>query len=340
NVNKSDQNFWRGRPVLVTGADGFIGSHLTEALTAAGAQVTALALYNSFDSLGWLDDMAADARAKIKTVRGDVRDPHQMTELCRGQDTVFHLAALIAIPFSYEAPASYVETNVRGAVNMLTAAHGANVRRFVQTSTSEVYGTAQITPISESHPLQAQSPYAASKIAADAMTEAFHRSFGMQTVTLRPFNTFGPRQSQRAVIGTVIRQALDPAVKEIRTGDLSPKRDFTFVADTARAFMAAAALDDTETNIVYNAGGGRMVTIGETVECVRAAAGTDKPVVRDESRVRPEASEVMALMADSSRFQKISGWRPETAFEDGVARTVAWWRARIDRVTSSPETVV
>ena len=223
---------WSRRKVLITGADGFIGSHLAEAMVAVGADVTALALYNSFDSHGWLDDLPAKAKSALRQVRGDIRDPHQMAKLCRGRDVVFHLAALIAVPYSYDAPSSYVQTNVQGTVNVLSATREAGVSRVIHTSTSEVYGTARFTPITEDHPLQGQSPYSASKIAADMMAESFHRSFAVPVITLRPFNTYGPRQSERAVISMVIRQALDPRCDALRVGDLPPSRDFSFVADT------------------------------------------------------------------------------------------------------------
>ncbi len=323
---------WDGTRVLVTGADGFIGSHLTEALTAAGADVTALALYNAFDSHGWLDDLAADVRSDVRLVRGDIRDAQQMAALCRGQEVVFHLAALIAIPFSYDAPSSYVQTNVQGTVNVLTAARDAGVRRVVHTSTSEVYGTARFTPITEDHPLQGQSPYSASKIAADMMAESFHRAFGLPVVTLRPFNTYGPRQSERAVIASVLRQALDPACAAIDVGDLRPRRDFTFVGDTAAAFMAAAALDDRHLGRTFNAGTGEMVSIAELVDRVRAATDCDKPVVEREERKRPPDSEVMALMADAAPFRDASGWSARTALDDGLRATAAWWSGRADRL--------
>ena len=323
---------WNGTKVVVTGADGFIGSHLAEALTAAGAEVTALALYNAFDSHGWLDDIAVEVRRRLTLVRGDIRDAQQMAALCRGQDVVFHLAALIAIPFSYDAPSSYVQTNVQGTVNVLAAARDAGVRRVVNTSTSEVYGTARATPITEDHPLQGQSPYSASKIAADMMAESFHRSFGLPMITLRPFNTYGPRQSERAVIPSLIRQALDPACAEIRVGDLRPTRDFTFVGDTVAAFMAVAALDDAYLGRTFNAGTGRMVTIGETVERVRAATGCGKPVVEEAVRKRPPDSEVMALMADATSLHDACGWSAGTPLDQGLRVTADWWSGRMDRL--------
>jgi len=322
--------FVAGRRVLVTGADGFIGSHLAAALLRAGAEVTALALYNAHDSHGWLDDLPEAERGAMRLVRGDVRDPHQMAELCRGQEIVFHLAALIAIPYSYAAPASYVDTNVHGTLNLLEGARRGAATRFVHTSTSEVYGTARVTPIDEDHPLQPQSPYAASKQAADAMVLAYHRSFGLPAVILRPFNTYGPRQSERALIPTVIRQALDPRRDAIALGDLAPRRDFNYVDDTVGAFLAVAALDDGRLGETFNAGSGRMVSIGETVERIRTLTGTNKPVRVEGARIRPPASEVMALMADSRRLATASGWTPAVDLEAGLARTVAWWRGRVD----------
>ena len=323
---------WSRRKVLITGADGFIGSHLAEAMVALGADVTALALYNSFDSHGWLDDLSEAARKALDPVRGDIRDPHQMAALCRGQDVVFHLAALMAIPYSYDAPSSYVQTNVQGTVNILSAARRAGVSRVIHTSTSEVYGTARFTPITEDHPLQGQSPYSASKIAADMMAESFHRSFALPVITLRPFNTYGPRQSERAVISTVIRQALDPRCDALRVGDLSPSRDFNFVADTVAAFVKAAELDDSHLGAVFNVGSGTMVTVGGMIDAVRAVTGCDKPVIQEGHRKRPAASDVMTLMADATRLREASGWAPGFDLAGGLERTVAWWSGRMDRV--------
>ena len=330
--SSSASTSWRGRRVFVTGADGFIGSHLVERLVTEGAEITALALYNSFDAHGWLDDLPADKRAAVRLERGDIRDPHQMQALAKGQEAIFHLAALIAIPYSYAAPSSYVQTNVQGTVNVLQAARDAGVARIVHTSTSEVYGTAQFTPITEDHPLQGQSPYSASKMAADMMAESFYRSFETPVVTLRPFNTYGPRQSERAVISTVIRQAIDPACGEIRLGDLTPTRDFNFVGDTVSAFLAAASLGDEHLGRVYNAGSGRMVTIGEMVEMVRRVTGCTKPIVQEDHRRRPAKSEVMALMADASRLRAACGWESRVNLEEGLRVTADWWRARADRL--------
>ncbi|MEX2450111.1 MAG: SDR family NAD(P)-dependent oxidoreductase [Rhodospirillales bacterium] len=320
---------WNGKKTLVTGADGFIGSHLTEALIRRGADLTALAQYNSFDSYGWLDDLPADIRENTRLKRGDIRDAQQMARLCESQDVVFHLAALIAIPYSYEAAASYVETNVRGTLNLLEATRRNGLERFIQTSTSEVYGTAQTRPIAETHPLQAQSPYAASKIGADMMALSFARSFDLPVVVLRPFNTYGPRQSERAVISTVIRQFLDPSCETVCTGDSTPKRDFNFVADTVSAFMAIAASDSVESGETYNAGSGTMVSIGEMIDLVRDITGSNKPVAQESQRLRPADSEVMELQADAGRLRDATGWRSEVDLRDGLSRTIDWWRCRV-----------
>lgn len=322
---------YRGKRVVVTGADGFIGSHVVEALVAEGAEVTALALYNSFDAHGWLDELPAETLGAIRLVRGDVRDGGFVSRLLAGQDVCFHLAALIAIPFSYDAPRAYVDTNVVGTLNVLEAARDHGLSRVVHTSTSEVYGTALTQPMPESHPLQGQSPYSASKIGADMMAEAFARSFGLPVVTLRPFNTYGPRQSERAVISATIRQALDPACESIRLGDLSPKRDFTFVSDTAQAFLAVGIADNLAYGEAYNGGTGRSVTIGEMVEAVRRVTGCNKAVETEAARMRPENSEVLALLADHAKLTQATGWQPEITLEEGLSRTVAWWRARLEQ---------
>ena len=322
-------NSYRRAKVLVTGADGFIGSHLVEALVAAGANVTALSLYTGSDTHGWLDTLDDDVREAIKLVRGDVRDSAFTRRLVEGQEIVFHLAALIAIPYSYAAAQSYVDVNVTGTLNVLEGARAHGVRRIVHTSTSEVYGTAQFTPINEGHPVVAQSPYAASKAGADMMATAYAKSFDSPIIILRPFNTYGPRQSERAVISSTIRQALDPACTSIHLGDISTKRDFTFVRDTARAFLAAGSVENLSYGEPYNCGTGRTVTISETVDAIRAAVGTNKPVVTEETRFRPGPSEVRLLEADASRFQKATVWNSATALEDGIAETVSWWRRRL-----------
>jgi UDP-glucose 4-epimerase len=334
---QSYDSHYRGRRVLVTGADGFIGSHLTERLARAGAEVTALCLYNAFDSRGWIDDLPEATRASISTVRGDVRDAAFMRRLMEGQAIVFHLAALIAIPHSYTAAQSYVDTNVTGTLNVLEAARDHNVARVVHTSTSEVYGTAVTVPITEAHPLQGQSPYSASKIGADMLAEAFARSFDLPVAVLRPFNTYGPRQSERAVIPTVVRQMLDQRCEVISIGDISPVRDFTYVLDTVAAFLAIGASSAIDFGRPYNSGTGRAVSIGEVIERLRELTGCSKPIRQDMARFRPPRSEVLELLADASAFSAATGWRPRISLEEGLSRTVAWWRERLNRSQVRPE---
>jgi NAD dependent epimerase/dehydratase len=320
---------YAGAKILVTGADGFIGSHVTEALVAAGADVTALAQYNSFDSFGWLDDLPESTRRNLHLVRGDIRDAAFVGRLVSSHTIVFHLAALIAIPYSYVAAQSYVETNVLGTLNVLEAARQHGTERVVCTSTSEVYGTAIKMPIDESHPLQGQSPYSASKIAADMMAEAFARSFGVPVVTLRPFNTYGPRQSERAIIGAIIRQALDSSCRAIMVGDATTVRDLTFVTDTAAAFLAAGIAENLEYGQAYNAGSQRAIKISDLIDIILELTSSHKPVVQDEKRLRPTNSEVRALLADSGRFVRATGWSPQVTLREGLERTVDWWRTRL-----------
>lgn len=320
---------YRGKRVLVTGADGFIGSHLAEALVRAHAEVTALAHYNPFDRHGWLDDADPDLRASMRLVRGDICDAAWMLRLAEGHDVVFHLAALIGIPYSYDSPQSYVDVNVTGTLNVLKAARAHAVGRVVHTSTSEVYGTAQTQPIAESHPLVAQSPYAATKIAADKMAEAYALSFDLPVAILRPFNTYGPRQSERAVIPTVIRQALDPACDAISVGATSTTRDFNHVADTAAAFVAMGTADGLAFGRAYNTGTGVAVSIATMIDMVRAVTGTNKPLAHAPERVRPEKSEVRVLLSDSRALQAATGWKPAIDLKTGIGTTVAWWRQRL-----------
>jgi NAD dependent epimerase/dehydratase len=321
-----------GRNVFVTGADGFIGSHLSKALVEQGANVTALSQYNSFDAHGWLDDLDDDILSSINLVRGDIRDQEHMYRLCCKKDIVFHLAALIAIPYSYDSPSAYAQTNVQGTINVLLAAKEAGCSRVVHTSTSEVYGTAQFTPITEKHPLQGQSPYSASKIGADMMAESFQKSFGLPVVTLRPFNTYGPRQSERAVIPTVIRQMLDPICEDIRLGDTSTVRDFMFVEDTAAAFIAASLLPAECEGLAFNAGTGFSVTIGEMVEMACSVINCDKKVVTEALRKRPSTSEVYELLADHSLLSQHSNWQPSVSLADGLRKTIEWWQPRIGKI--------
>lgn len=320
-----------GKNVLVTGADGFIGSHLAEQLVREGAAVTALALYTGMDRHGWLDEVDPRLRESMRVVRGDVRDGAMMHRLTAGQDIVFHLAALIAIPYSYDAPFSYIDTNVTGTANILEAARNHGIGRIVHTSTSEVYGTAQTVPITEEHPLVAQSPYAASKIAADKLAESYALSFDLPVAILRPFNTYGPRQSERAVISTTIRQALDPACDAIRVGDTTPIRDFNYVGDTVSAFLTIGITPTFEAGRPYNAGSGVGVTVGQMIDLVREATGTNKPVMTEQQRIRPEMSEVRELIAGSNLFRTATHWAPKVDLRLGIGSTVEWWRDRIAR---------
>lgn len=320
---------FKDKTVLVTGADGFIGSHLTEALVSSGACVTALAQYNAFGTNGWLDEISDDVRVNLDIRRGDIRDPSFANILAEGQQIIFHLAALIAIPFSYVAPKVYIDVNVIGTMNMMEAAKRCSVEQFVQTSTSEVYGTAQFTPITEKHPLQGQSPYAASKIASDMMAEAYARSYQMPIRTVRPFNTYGPRQSERAVIPTVIRQALDPRCESIRLGSLTPKRDFNFISDTVAGFMYAASGSKLVNGEVYNIGSGFSISVGEIVQQVQNICGVNKPIQHEEIRERPKESEVLELIACSTKFTSQTGWNSKVGLEEGLRKTISWWQERI-----------
>jgi dTDP-glucose 4,6-dehydratase len=305
---------------LVTGAGGFIGSHLVEMLRDDGADVRALVRYTSTGGTGWLADSS-----DFEVVHGDVRDPDQMRSAVEGCDTVFHLAALIGIPYSYVSPRQNLEVNAGGTLNLLEAARAAGVRRFVHTSTSEVYGTAQTVPITEAHPLVGQSPYSASKIAADQITASYFRTFGVPAVTVRPFNTFGPRQSMRAVIPTIVTQALWSA--RLRLGALHTTRDFTYVRDTAAGFVAAALADGVEGE-VFNLGHGRDISIGDLAASIAGIVGRELAIDTEEVRVRPEASEVERLVADTRRARARLGWQPAQSLTDGLRETIAWIEAR------------
>lgn len=327
---------YRGKKVLVTGADGFIGSHLVERLVAGGAAVTALSLYNAFDHHGWLDEVPRVTRERVTTVRGDVRSDGFIRSIVDGHDLVFHLAALISIPHSYVDARSYLDVNISGTLNVLEASRACGVERVIHTSTSEVYGTAQYVPIDENHPLQGQSPYSATKIAADKLAEAYARSFDLPVAILRPFNTFGPRQSERAVISSVIRQCLDPQCERIRVGDLTPVRDFSYVSDTVEAFVSLAAAEKLEFGTVYNAGSGLAVSIADVVEAIQRLCRTDKPREVESARIRPERSEVRALIANARRLTALTGWRPQVDLEDGLLKTILWWRTRTEDSRARP----
>lgn len=314
--------------VLVTGADGFIGSHLTEELVKSGEKVTAFCLYNSFGTLGWIDTLPKEIRSEIEIFTGDVRDPNGVRTAMRGQQRVFHLAALIAIPFSYHSPDSYVDTNIKGTLNVLNAARELGTERVMVTSTSEVYGTAQYVPIDEKHPFQGQSPYSATKIGADRLAESFYRSFDLPVTIVRPFNTYGPRQSGRAVIPTIISQLL-AGQQEIHLGKLSPTRDFNFVKDTAHGFMAIAncpAAIGQELNIAT----GEEHSIGDLANELIAQINPSAKIVCEEERLRPEKSEVNRLLGDSTKMRALTGWKPEYTFEQGLAETVAWIRDNLN----------
>ena len=326
-----------GKRVLVTGADGFIGSHLVERVVAAGAETTAMVQYNSFGTAGWMDEVADDVRTEVRIAAGDIRDSGSVESLVVGHDLVFHLAALIAIPYSYDAPQSYVDVNVHGTLNVLTAARKAGTGRVVHTSTSEVYGSALTKPISESHPLQGQSPYSASKIGADMMAQAFALSFDLPVAVLRPFNAFGPRQSERAVIPTIVRQALDPNCDEIRLGDLRPTRDFNYVSDTVSAFVALGTGDNIKFGTPYNAGTGVEVSVGDVATRVRALSGVNKPVVQDNNRMRPSNSEVQALISDSRSLTEATGWKSNLDLDAGLSQTIEWWRERLSLGKTRPD---
>ncbi|MCF8003006.1 MAG: NAD-dependent 4,6-dehydratase LegB [Chromatiaceae bacterium] len=313
--------------VLITGADGFIGSHLTEALVRAGYPVKAFVLYNSFNSWGWLDHCAEDVHGQFEVFAGDIRDPHGVRTAMQGCDAVLHLAALIAIPYSYHSPDTYVDTNIKGTLNILQAARDLAISKLVHTSTSEVYGTARFVPITESHPLQGQSPYSASKIGADQLAQSFHLSFGTPVVTLRPFNTYGPRQSARAVIPTIITQIASGQC-QIKLGALHPTRDFNFVADTVNGFIRAL---ETDAGIgeTINLGSQFEISIGDTARTIAEVMGAEIDILTDTERLRPDKSEVERLFADNSKARALLGWAPQygglDGFRRGLSETVAWF---------------
>ena len=309
----------KNKTVLVTGADGFIGSHLTDLLLSEGYKVRALAQYNSFNYLGWLE---GNRHPGLEVVSGDVRDPNFCREICTGVGTAFHLAALIAIPFSYVAPDSYVDTNIKGTLNMCQAARDRGLDRFIVTSTSEVYGTAKYVPIDEAHPRQPQSPYSASKIGADAIALSFRNAFDLPVVVARPFNTYGPRQSARAIIPTIITQIANGATS-IKVGDLSPTRDFNFVTDTCRGFLALANAEGIEGREI-NIATGTEISMRDTLELIASLMGKDVDYVVDPQRLRPGKSEVFRLCGDNRLITELTDWRPRIGIEEGLRLTIEW----------------
>ena len=319
---------WKDRPVLVTGAGGFIGSHLAEALVDRGAQVRAFVRYNSRGDIGLLSLLPTAKREALQIMAGDLRDPYAVAEACQGVTHLFHLGALIAIPYSYLHPREVVETNVLGTLNVLMAAREMGVERVVHTSTSEVYGTAQTVPISEDHPLQGQSPYSASKIAADKLAESFYCSYDLPVATIRPFNTYGPRQSARAVIPTIITQALVQDL--IYLGSLTPRRDFTYVEDIVDGFLKVAEADRAIGQTI-NIGSDQEICIGDLAQKIAHLVGRDVEIVTDEQRLRPERSEVHRLWADSHKARELLNWSPRTSLDEGLLKTIDWISRHLDR---------
>lgn len=316
------------KKVLVTGADGFIGSHLTESLLEKGYDVKAFALYNSFNTWGWLDTLPEDKLDEIEVFTGDIRDPNGVREAMKGVDGVFHLAALIAIPFSYHSPDSYVDTNIKGTLNVLQAARHLEMERVLVTSTSEVYGTAQYVPIDENHPFQGQSPYSATKIGADRLAESFYRSFNLPVSIVRPFNTYGPRQSARAVIPTIITQLL-AGKEQIKLGSLTPTRDFNYVKDTAAGFIAIAESDQTigeEINIATQ----KEISIGDLANEIIQQINPNAEIICDEQRLRPQNSEVNRLLGSNEKLLKLTSWQQMYSFKQGIEETIKWIRQNMD----------
>ncbi len=313
-----------GKKVLVTGADGFIGSHLVERLLAEGCQVKAFVYYNSFNRWGWLDTLPVHIISQIEIFTGDIRDPNGVRQAIKGCDVVFHLAALIAIPFSYHSPDSYVDTNVKGTLNVLQAAKDYNVEKTLVTSTSEVYGTALYVPIDEKHPRQGQSPYSATKIGADAMADSFYRSFNLPVTIVRPFNTYGPRQSARAVIPTIISQLLSEK-NEIKLGALQPTRDLVFVKDTAEGFVQIAKTDNTNGQEI-NISTQQEISIGNLAQKLINIINPQATIISDDVRLRPEKSEVERLLGNNEKLFGLTGWKPYTSIDEGLAQTIEWFR--------------
>ena len=320
------------RKILITGADGFIGSHLTEELVRRGHDVRAFVLYNSFNSWGWLDQAPAEIRKSLDVFAGDVRDPHGVKSAMQGCDVVLHLAALIAIPYSYHSPDAYVDTNVKGTLNVVQAARELGVSKVVHTSTSEVYGTAQFVPITELHPLQGQSPYSATKIGADQIALSFHRSFDTPVAVIRPFNTYGPRQSARAILPTVITQIASGA-RRLKLGALHPTRDFSYVKDTVEGFIAVAK-SDAAVGEVLNVGSNYEISMGDAVKTIARLMEAEVEIETEPKRLRPGKSEVERLWADNTRVRELAGWSPRygglEGFRRGLSETIAWFREPVN----------
>ncbi len=312
------------KKVLITGADGFIGSHLTEMLVKEGCDVKALSQYNSFNNWGWLEDI--DCKKDIEVFCGDIRDPHYIKKITKGIDVIFHLASLIAIPYSYNAPDSYVDTNIKGTLNICQAGLENNVEKIIHTSTSEVYGTAKYVPIDELHPLQPQSPYSASKISADAMAESFYRSFNLPVTIARPFNTYGPRQSARAVIPTIITQILNN-YPFIKLGDISPTRDLNYVEDTCLGFKLIAQCDQAIGETI-NIGSNFEISIGDVFNLIKKIMNSNVELTLDQMRIRPEKSEVNRLWCDNRKIEKLCNFKPNNTIEQGLTKTIEWFRKK------------
>lgn len=319
--------YMNNKKILITGADGFIGSHLTEELVRRGYDVRAFVLYNSFNSWGWLDHSSKEVKDNLEVFTGDIRDPHGVKTAMKGCDVVLHLAALIAIPYSYHSPDTYVDTNIKGTLNIVQAARELGIQKVIHTSTSEVYGTAQFVPITEEHPLQGQSPYSASKIGADQMALSFYTSFATPVAIIRPFNTYGPRQSARAVIPTIITQILR-GQRKIKLGSVTPTRDFNYVKDTVNGFIAITEAANS-TGQVINIGSNYEISIGETVQLIAEVMGVEIEIETDGQRLRPEKSEVERLWADNTKAKKLLGWEPvyggRDGFKRGIQETVEWF---------------
>ncbi|MFC1821660.1 NAD-dependent 4,6-dehydratase LegB [Thermodesulfobacteriota bacterium] len=320
----------QGKKVLITGADGFIGSHLTEALVRLGAKVRAFVFYNSFNSWGWLDHSPKEIINELNIFTGDIRDPYGVKKAVEGIDIVFHLAALITIPFSYHSPETYVDTNIKGTLNVMQAGKEWDVEKIIQTSTSEVYGTAKFVPITEDHPLQGQSPYSASKIGADQIAISFHLSFMTPVAIIRPFNTYGPRQSARAIVPTIITQLLN-GKKRIKLGSLQPTRDFNYIDDTVRGFLSVAESENSIGEVI-NIGSNFEISIGDTAMIIADLMGLEVEIETDSQRIRPEKSEVERLWADNSKAKRLTGWEPrlsgQNGFREGLKKTIAWFSDR------------